>query len=547
MRHAAHPHLTGLVLAPAVRAARRACARAASRHLLAASGLFAVLAPFAWAESSAAEANAMTWAPPGPMEGAPASWRLGFESIELPGNEHVGLLGTGVLIGLDGPKSSWFVGPMIYSAASGRRGGLFVIGAEALWRSPGPLGSRIEAGVFAGGGGGAAAPVGGGLMLRPQVTWSWPLGVGWLGATASRVTFPSGDIRSTQFGLSYSIDDRVAFRMPGSAVSPTVGRGGLGFDRFWLQVGQYRDPPRGNYGYGGIRGDQWVRPGIYVGLEASGAAQGGAAGGSGGYAELLGLVGAEWPLFGNDRQRGLQVGVRGAAGLAGGGAIDTGGGPLLKLAGTLTWPLPQDLLLGFEAGRTVAPDGAVRATHFHLSLGLTLDRPLAAGMSSRYSPAASSRTAITRHDTIEWTGALSHFPRVQFRDGSTDSLQTVGVRLRRALSPALDPRLQLAGGIHFAAGGRAGAYGTGLIGLAWASPLAKPGFQWGAELLAGAAGGGGLDTRGGAVVQPMLRAGWASGAGRWQLGVGRIKSREGRLDANVIELSVGVALDVPRR
>ncbi len=480
-------------------------------------------------------------------EGAPLSWRLGHESLRLPNDESLGLVGASALVGFGERDSGWFVGPAVYGAAKGRRGGLFVLGGEALWRTPGPLGSRLEAGLFVGGGGGAVSPVGGGLMLRPQLTWSWPVGVGWVGATASRVTFPSGEIRSNQVGLSFSVDDRLAYRPAGSAPTPSVDRAGVGFDRFWLHAGQYRDDARGHYGYGGLRGDHWVRPGVYVGLEAAGAAQGsGARSGVGGYAELLGTVGVEWPVFGTDRRSGPQLGVRGAVGMAGGGAVDTGGGALLKLAGTLTWPLRNDLALGVEAGRTVAPDGTVRATHWHLALGMTLDRPLAAGLAPRYARSASEQLQ-TRHDTYEWTGAVSHFPRVQFRDGSTDSLQTVGVRVRRALSASLDPRLQLAGGIHFAAGGKAGAYGAGLVGLAWASPLAKPGWQWGAEVLAGAAGGGGIDTRGGAALQPMLRTGWASGHGRWQLGVGRIKSRSGALDANVIELTIGVALDVPRR
>ena len=472
-----------------------------------------------------------------PADERPAQWRLGAETIHLPGRESVGLLGGTYLIGLGGgaaPDQGWFVGPGVYGAATGRRGGLFVIGGEALWRSPGPLGSRVEAGLYLGGGGGAAAPVGGGLMLRPQLAWSWPVGPGWFGLSASRVVFPSGRIRSSQLGLVYGVDDRFRFVRAGERAAPAAGRSGLGVDRVWLFVGQYRAGAGGRYGYGGLRADHWLRPGVYVGIESSGAAQGGADG----YAEVLASAGAEWPLLGRGEDAALHLGLRGAAGLAGGGAVATGGGALLKLAGTLRWSLPPDWSLGLEAGRAVAPDGQLRASYLHASLGTQLDRPFAARPPAGAAP---------RSEVHAWSAALSQFPQVRYRDGSEEAVQTVGIRLRRPLAPGLDDRLQLAGAVHFAAGGKAGAYGAGLIGLAWATPLQQPGWQWGVELLGGAAGGGGVETRGGALLQPMLRGGWAEGAHRVELGLGRVKALRGGLDSPVLELSYGAAIGLPRR
>src|SRR5213076_773213 len=98
--------------------------------------------------------------------------RIGFERIRLPGDEHVGLLGSSYLV--DAPVIPGLaIGPAVYGAVSGRRGGFFTIGGEAAWRRQlvGPFG--VEVGLYAGGGGGAAAPVGGGLMLRPHVDLLW--------------------------------------------------------------------------------------------------------------------------------------------------------------------------------------------------------------------------------------------------------------------------------------------------------------------------------------------------------------------------------------
>lgn len=468
----------------------------------------------------------------------PSTLRLGAETLRLPGDEALGLVGASLLIGVSGP---WWVGPAVYGAATGRRGGLFVIGGEAAWRTAGPAGSRLEAGLFVGGGGGAAAPVGSGLMLRPHLNWAWPLGPGWLGVSASRVAFPDGRIGSNQVGLAYSIDSTLRHAAPGRLADLGGGRAGLGADQAWATLGSYHSGGA-HTRYGGLRADRWLAPGVYAGLEAAGAAQGGADG----YAELLAGLGAEWPIGAPAAQR-PRIGLRAAAGLAGGGAVDTGGGVLVKLAATVHWNPAGDLLVGLEAGRTLAPDGRWRARHWQLMLGLVLDRPPESG--------GADGPPAWRSDTVAWDAVIGHAPRMRFRDGRRDAVQTLGLRLSRALDPSLDDRLQLTGSVQFAAGGNAGAYGVGLIGLAWASPLdasavgatAPAGWRLGAELLAGAAGGGGIDARGGAVVQPMLRAGWASGRQQLQLGLGQLRALRGGMRSPVIELSWGWVLGLPRR
>lgn len=475
------------------------------------------------------------------LRSAQSSWSLSAERLKLAGGERVGLVGAGLRVAVG---DQWLIGPSVYGAATGRRGGLFVIGGEGLWRTPGPWGSRVEAGLFIGGGGGAAAPVGGGLMLRPQLSWLWPVGPAWVGVAASRVRFPSGQIDSRQLGVVLQLDDTLHYlpagRAAGAAARP---RSGLGVDRLWLTVGRYRSAGAGaaNYSYGGLRAEREWQPGWWLGLEGAGAATGAADG----YAEVLASVAAEWPVLGRGAPWGgaggpLSVGLRGAAGLAGGGAVDTGGGPLLKLAGTLSWAPSDDLLIGLEAGRTVAPDGRFRARHLQASVALVLDRPRGAAGSDAH-PAAPGR------DDQEWSAVVSHLPRVRFRDGSDDGMQQLGMRVRRPLAPALDERLQLSGTVQFAYGGRAGAYGAGLVGLAYASPIRQPGLSWGAELLAGAAGGGGVQTNGGAIVQPMVHVGWAGDWQHWRLGLGRLKGLRGDLDSPVIELSLAVPLSLPPR
>src|SRR5206468_665667 len=117
--------------------------------------------------------------------------------------ERVGLVGTSYLVDItNAPGLS--IGPSIYGAISGRRGGFFTFGGELAWRRQlaGPLG--LEVGLYAGGGGGAGAPQGGGLMLRPHADLLWDFGRYALGVSLSRVKFPNGQIDSTQLGLVFN-------------------------------------------------------------------------------------------------------------------------------------------------------------------------------------------------------------------------------------------------------------------------------------------------------------------------------------------------------
>ena len=72
-------------------------------------------------------------------ESRAARFRIGFEHVKLPGNEPLGLVGNSYLVDLG--SDGWSIGPSLYGAATGRRGGFLTFGAEASWRRhlTGPL------------------------------------------------------------------------------------------------------------------------------------------------------------------------------------------------------------------------------------------------------------------------------------------------------------------------------------------------------------------------------------------------------------------------
>jgi hypothetical protein len=447
--------------------------------------------------------------------------RISFEKVTFPGDEKVGFVGTSYLVDvprLDGVS----LGPAVYGAITGQRGGFFTIGGELAWRKRivGPFG--IETGVYAGGGGGAAAPQGGGLMLRPHLDLLADFGATAFGISVSRVKFPNGQIASTQWGLVFNISDEFRSTRADRLDEPTraAGRSGIGFDRVQLVAGAYR-PRSGStltdgrtaptIGYLGARGEQAIGSNGYWGIEANGATQSAVAG----YAEFLGIVGAETEFIHNT----LNGGIRLAAGMGGGGGVPTGGGFLVKGSLYGIFRLSSELGVSLEAGLTSAPQGELRAAHAGAALVWALDGPRSSGVATP--PVRTEFGAgVERYDAAR-------------KNGTTRSMSLATLRIDRFVTPNIYLDLQT----HTAFAGDAGGFTSAFLGAGWWQPI-SPRWHVAAELLGGAAGGGGVDSHG-AVGQAMLHVGaQLTPAVGLRLGVGRIESLRGPLGATVVAATV---------
>jgi hypothetical protein len=554
--------------------------RAPLQGLAALAGL--LMAPAAWAQVAAPE-------PPPAAHDTPWSLQTQLAPVHLPGGERMGLWTQSWLLALD---EHWWLGPSVAAAATGQRGGLFVLGAQATRRwslDALGMGDRqwLEASLYAGGGGGAGAPVGGGLMLMPSVAWlrdwgGWQAGLSW-----SRVKFPSGRIGSSQLGLVLQWDGRLRWWDVADVGAQTAALGAgwddgpgataneampglLGWQALQLDAAVLHLRSGTKLGMVGARAER-DGPGAWRWtLETAAATHGGADG----YMEMLAGALWRWPLAGptagtvagadaGGQRQGPSlsgvptVGLRAALGLGGGGAVPTGGGLIGKAAVQmrlpLAWLAPVDAaafggaqfqleagLVAGPGGRTGgAPDGtpgaagasaqgSYRARYLQASLGWDLD-------------AASHGGALALHGwrtSASWQ-RQTHVARKQ---GSAASLDTIGLKLAQD-----DGRpCYLTAQAHSAVAGGAGAYSLGLVGAGCATPATSQASPWrvGAEALVGAAGGGGVATRGGAVAAGQLWLQRASGPDTaWQLGLGRLRSLkpatpgEPVLDTPVVDVS----------
>jgi hypothetical protein len=334
-------------------------------------------------------------------------------------------------------------------------------------------------------------------------------------------------------GSTFSVRsaDRI---LPGA---PTDGAAnGLGFDRVAATVTQVRPsnathvstglPLTQTIGLVGMRAEHSVGGPFWFGIEAAGAAKGGVAG----YAEVLGTSGFHWPVA-----HRVTLDLRASAGAGGGGDIDTGGGFLLKAAAGATLRLTDTLGVSLESGVSHAPYGHFDTHQVSVALDWVLDPPRKpAGIGWESPPdAEATRTEFA-------TGAEAY--RAARKDGSTERLDAVVLQVNRFVMP----NLYVSGQAHSAFGGGAGAYSVGLFGLGTQWALGH-GLRVGGEALAGAAGGGGVDTGGGAIVQARGYLDVALGETvSLRVGAGKVKSLHGGLDAPLVDAALVFRFGVDR-
>ena len=504
---------------------------------------FPHVAPIAFACALALQAGAAraqgAFAPDSAASTAPlrtldARVRLGGEHVHLPGGERMGLAGLTELLNVGG---EWWVGPGVYGAGAGKRGGFFVPGVEAAWSHPFNDWLAVDSGVFVGGGGGGGAPVGGGLMLRPHLDLVFRAPGAYTGPTFSEVWFPNGQIKSHQFGWMVNFDSSFRYRPAEFTGVATDGSAtGLGFDHVDAMVTFAKPhsststtgaPLTQRIGLVGLRAERVVAGPLWAGIETAGAASGGVAG----YAEVLGTAGLRWPVV-SDR---LSLGVRGSAGLGGGGGIDTGGGLLVKAAAGATLRITDTLGIGAELGVVDAPRHAhYKATTAAVSLNWALDVPQGdLGNWFKVNPGTPTRMEF---------GAGAERYRAARKDGRTEALEAVVVQINRFVAP----NLYVTGQAHSAFAGGAGAYSVGLFGVGAQVPV-LPRLRVGLEALGGAAGGGGVDTQGGAVLQGRAYADVAlTDSLSLRVAAGKIKSIQGGVNAPVVDAALVFSFGVDR-
>lgn len=467
------------------------------------------------------------------LRSKPALLRMSYEVLDIGPSETMGLGGVHYLVNV---HPDWYVGASGFGALAGERGGFFTGGFTVGTGKRFASKWLLDAGLFVGGGGGGAAPQGGGLMVRPHLGISRDVGGVMLGAGVSYVKFPNGGIDSTQLSLSLGIPFDVYYGRASDA-GKAVDAG----DRFGLKLqksewlataSEYRPTASAKTTTGTAMTASLKRIGFeyrrhvdahrYYFVETAGAM----GGQSDGYAELLGGAGYRVPLL---SQR-LHLSASLAAGGAGGGQVDTGGGLVAKARVGLDYNFTHSLKLGLEGGR-VESAGNFSANFYGLSLSYLIGEFSTGQNGQVWQGDDGMRLAKWRLIGVQHTslGAAR-------KSGSDQDLSLVGLKVEKFLTDSI----YITGQAHGAYAGDAGGYAVGLIGAGWEIPLREDGrLRFNAEVAVGAAGGGGVDVGGGAIIQPQLNLTWRlNNQFAARLEAGRVMALDGKLDSDVIGLGL---------
>ena len=406
-----------------------------------------------------------------------------YERLYLPGHEAMGLVRVGALFDLD---DYWAMGPEIYGAVTGRRGGFFTVGMEVqahmpLWKRLG-----LETGLYVGAGGGGSAPQGGGLMIRPSLGLNYDLDFVRLEGGVSRVWYPNGSIDSTQLHIGVSVPfggrywsghDWKHHAKPDTADTLTITSRTL-YEHYIPDAGAHHAhsaKPTTPYSLAGV---EWtIGSGAWYGyLQAAGAGAGSATG----YMEIFGGSGYRLKIGPY-----ISAGIQGALGAAGGGKVDTGGGLMYRADAVANLSLFDHLKLGVRAGRIGAFGGSFSATSYGTSLGYS---EAFYGLGDHNFSGDANLSA--------WRFRVLHKSYMAadglFNDEQKNRIDLIGISLNRFLNP----NLYLIGESYWAWQGQAGGYAEGIFGLGYQSD-AYHGLRFYMEASGGVGGGGDVHMDGG--------------------------------------------------
>lgn len=475
------------------------------------------------------------------LSSVPTTIRLTSETLTLPANEKMGMLGGSMLFDVSDHAR---VGVGTYGAVRGERGGFITLGVEGELRQRLIDAWSARAGLFvgAGGGRGGYTLAGGGLMVRSDLGLVYDTrGLGNLGFGVSRVNFPSGTISSSQAYVQYDYPFYTLLRSGWPSYTERSGASAqLGlkpvkantneltatYRTYKIPSSVVKDDGTPQHGRMQLMGVEWLSyldDRWFLKLESEGAM----GGQSNGYMQIFAGGGYRYALNPANAFK-----LYAAAGPAGGGGVDTGGGMLVDWGLSYQRLLNKNVSLELGLSELRAPSRSFIAQSLDLKLGYRYGTPAVSGGSVATSDLAGFDASKLRVRVADQT---YHKASPNWRNRSlNDPVGNMGVQLDYFVSPSVF----FTGQGLAAYRGDAGAYMTGQIGVGAQVPLSQRWYAE-AEALAGAAGGGGLAVGGGFVVQGNGSLGYRlSDATSLMATVGRVQSAAGGFKANVVGVSM---------
>lgn len=468
----------------------------------------------------------------------PGRLRFDYQQVSMPNNTPAsGMLG----VHYDAFANSWLYGGLgVYSTINGRQGGFMAYGLEGGISHTlfGPIVG--DAGLMAGAGGGGDASVGSGLFIQPYVGVAYNFNPGAVGLAYHYLKFVNGGIKSHALDIYFDwpIDLHYAYSgYNGTDIDHTINDNfvgeqpyasrdflGLVFNNYFPTNGTKNTSGQNSTKsinmVGASYGHHFVNYDGFFFAQTDGAYRGT----TGGYKDLLWGLGWSFALIPDY----VQLQPKFAIGSGGGGDVDTGGGLLLNPSIALQFLLSKHFAFELDGGYIRAPQGSFQAVNASASLVYLMD--------------LGSFNIISNNSALN----SAYFQGWKLRFGSTtyfDAKRNTGNSRTLSLFTTdlnfmLGRYAYLAGQVGMSYAGQAGGFKTALagFGLTMATPVGLYG-----QVLIGAGGGGGINTKEGLIVTPEIGL-YAHITRLWSIygAYGRVRALSGshRLKSNTMNLGV---------
>lgn len=464
---------------------------------------------------------------------------MSFLSVKMPSDEkNLSLAGMNFNLYLN----KWaYAGLGMYGAVAGERGGLFTLQVNAGIKKVLFSNIYLHTGLHFGGGGGANAPDGGGAYILAHLNLGYQFSRLSLETGYSYINFfDQGNIEGHQLNVAIQVPFSYNYASFTHAEKELIINENI-TDSDWYQTSKQlsflfhlnnlylladqddiEESLKGEtIRTAGVELDSYFKKNTFLFIKADGAYHGIQAG----YMDIVSGLGHQL-VFNAQRTRILgKLGI----GAAGGGGVDTQGGFVIYPDISLEHKIFNHTFLSFDTGLLMSPNARFAAWSY--GLGLKQHIHLNALVSS--DGKAFSSAKFRGMEVI--AGQEIYFDADRYYE-DTENLQQLFVQLNFYLSK----NMYVSGQTSFANFGNAGAYAEGIVGggITTSSGFSNR-IRLFAQILTGAAGGGGVDTGQGLVVKPGIGASLAFND---KLGIrtsfGQVKSIYGELNSTLINLGL---------
>lgn len=470
-----------------------------------------------------------------PMANMPAALKFDYNDIERDDADDLKLVGFNFLM----QANSWLYGGVGgYGATGGDLGGLFILGVDAGVKHDVYHNIGFDLGYFAGGGGAQHGDGGehSGFMTRSSAELTYNFKFLTLGAGYSYIHYPDYDIDEGQYTVSLSLPLDILYGGPDYQGKEIANLGQIGMDNdkwfafyktfigltqqtYFLKATD--DAESDNMQLLGVKMGVFATPHLYYFLSSAGAYDSD----EDGYMDVF--FGAGWHQQLSQR---LALYLDGALGAGGGGDTDTGGGFIYKPEAGLAFDVTPTFTFKLGGGYIKGNGGEFEGPTATAGLYYNF-------LNAQPAYLAPPDLGINAFQFGGWrlsvgSETYNHPQRDDNKDEENIDLVTLN------LDKMLNQNFYVTGQAASAYGGNAGSYATGMAGIGvetntWAR------MRFGADVLAGAAGGASMAVGDGGVYQP--EAGLSVDLTRHltlQGKVGQIKAFDGDLNSTTYTVSL---------